>query len=191
MLAGYRQRDRTTRIDIEELNYIEMVEAITRGRVDFGIGPCADTPPPDIAFTIPVDDPLCVVLSTKFGGRRIETAPLSLLASLSLILLRGSPPLHNDLKEATQARGIRLNSQTKVGHVQTAIGLVRAGVGAAIVPKLALPSIVDPDLIALPITDPVLTRKVGVLPFRGRPLQPAATKLARYVSGALVKASRP
>jgi len=106
-------------------------------------------------------------------------------------LLRGSPPLHNDLKEATQARGIRLNSQTKVGHVQTAIGLVRAGVGAAIVPKLALPSIVDPDLIALPITEPVLTRKVGVLTFRGRQLQPAATKLARYVSGALVKASRP
>jgi DNA-binding transcriptional LysR family regulator len=185
MLAGYGRRGNDARIDIDELTYVEMVEAIIRGKVDFGIGPCAEVPPPDIAFTMPVDDPLCVVMSAKYGGRKYESAPLSMLGSLSLILLKTSLPFQNELKEATKSRGITLNSPTKVGHVQTAIGLVRAGVGAAIVPRLALPDLLDPDLVVLSITDPVLTRKVGILTFRGRRLSANAAKLIRYLSGRL------
>jgi DNA-binding transcriptional LysR family regulator len=186
ILAGYRQRDALTQINIEELTYIEMVDAIAEGRVDFGIGPCTDPPPDNIAFAKAVEDPLCVLLPIREAAGHVGTAPLSLLASLPLIFMRNTVPLQRNLGEVARAHGIRLNSRTKVGHVQTAIGMVRAGAGAAIVPLLALPDTMDPELVALPIDDPALIRWVGVLTLHGRRLQPSAAKLARYISSALV-----
>ncbi|MDB5576314.1 MAG: LysR family transcriptional regulator [Bradyrhizobium sp.] len=187
ILAGYRRRDTVTQIEIQELTYVESVEAIIAGRVDFGIGPCTDPPPASITFSPVVDDPLCILLPASHEGELGTTAPLSMLISLPLIFLSRSAPLNRSLKEVAESQGITLNAQTKVRHVHTAIGMVRAGVGAAIVPRLALPDVVDPDLIALPINESPLTRKIGILTFRGRRLQPAAAKLARFVSSALAK----
>jgi DNA-binding transcriptional LysR family regulator len=75
-----------------------------------------------------------------------------------------------------------------VRHVQTAIAMARAGVGAAIVPRLALTDSLGPDILALPVVEPALTRKVGIMVQRGRRLSPASAKLARFISSALVKA---
>ncbi len=139
IIAGYRKRDPVIPIDIEELTYVEMVDAIQHGRVDFGIGPCAEPPPEGIAFSAAVDDPLCILLSSNYPLKHEGAVPLSLLTSLPLIFLSRSAPLNKSLKEVAEAQGIKLSAKTKVRHVHTAIGMVRAGVGAAIVPRLALP----------------------------------------------------
>jgi len=193
ILAEYRKRDTTTPIDVVELTYVQMIDSIAETAVDFGIGPCPDPPPANIAFTKAVDDSLCVLFSTDQAPVGLTAAPLSLLATLPLIFLRNSLPLQMNLRELAQAQGIRLISRTKVGHVQTAIGMVRAGAGAALVPRLALPDTMEDGLVALPIADtnPSLIRKVGVLTHRGRRLPVAAAKLARHVNTALVKSRFP
>jgi len=188
ILAAYRQRDGKTRIDVEELSLREIYEALPAGQVDFGIGPCIDPPPADVSFTVAVEDPLVVILPARFAQGRNGAVPFSFLATLPLITLSGSVLLQMTLEEAASAHGLRLSSQTEVRHVQTAIAMARAGVGAAIVPRLSLPDIIDPDIHALPIDDPPLTRKVGVLAPRGRPLSAPSAKLARFVVSALSKA---
>jgi DNA-binding transcriptional LysR family regulator len=187
IIAAYRKRDAAIPIDVEELTYVEMVDAIQHGSVDFGIGPCADPPPANIIFNAAVDDILCILLPANYGGGDRSSAPLSMLSSLPLIFLSRSAPLNKSLKEVAQAQGIKLTAQTKVRHVHTAIGMVRAGVGAAIVPRLALPDEIDCDLLALPIDDTPLIRKVGVLTLRGRRLQPSASELVRYVRSSLAR----
>jgi DNA-binding transcriptional LysR family regulator len=187
IIAGYRKRDPVIPIDIQELTYVEMLDAIQHGSVDFGIGPCGEPPPDGIAFSAAVDDPLCILLSANYPIKHEGTVPLSLLKSLPLIFLSRSAPLNRSLKEVAEAQGIKLSANTKVRHVHTAIGMVRAGVGAAIVPRLALPDIIDPDLLALPIADTPLIRKVGILTFRGRRLQASAAELVRYIRSSLAK----
>jgi DNA-binding transcriptional LysR family regulator len=155
---------------------------------DSGVGPCAEPTPTEISFTVAVEEPLIVLLPARFAEGRMEAAPLSFLATLSLITLSGSVLLQKSLEDAAASRGLRLSSQTEVRHVQTAIAMARAGVGAAIVPRLALTDSLGPDILALPVVEPVLTRKVGIMVQRGRRLSPASAKLARFISSALVKA---
>ncbi len=188
ILASYRSKDVTTQIDIEELTYVEMVEALAARRVDFGIGPCVDPPPPTIAFTLAADDPMCVLLPIRHQFASLDAAPLKLLADLTLIFLKGTAPLQASLREAAGVNGINLSSRTKVRQVHTAIGMVRAGVGAAIVPRLALPDKMDSDLVALPIIDPPMVRRTGILTSRGTRMTPSAARLSRFIQSAITNA---
>src|SRR6478752_3057899 len=62
-------------------------------------------------------------------------------------------------------------------HVTTMLGLVEAGLGVAAVPSMAMPASDHPLLVSVPLVDPVVTRKVGLIRRRGRSLSPAAQQL--------------
>jgi DNA-binding transcriptional LysR family regulator len=62
-------------------------------------------------------------------------------------------------------------------HVTTTLGLVEAGLGVAAVPSMAMPGPGHPLLVSVPLVEPVITRKVGLIRRRGRPLSPAAQQL--------------
>lgn len=66
-------------------------------------------------------------------------------------------------------------------HVTTMLGLVEAGLGIAAVPSMAMPGLDHPILTSVPLVDPVVTRRVGVIRRRGRSLTPAAQELYRFV----------
>ena len=62
-------------------------------------------------------------------------------------------------------------------HVTTLLGLVEAGMGIAVVPSLAMPSKDHPVLASIPLVDPVVSRRIGLISKKGRSLAPAAEKL--------------
>ncbi len=62
-------------------------------------------------------------------------------------------------------------------HVTTMLGLVEAGLGVAVVPSMAMPGADHPLLVSVPLIDPEVTRKVGLIKRRGRSLGPAAQQL--------------
>ena len=51
------------------------------------------------------------------------------------------------------------------------------GLGVAAVPSMAMPGPDHPLLVSVPLVDPVVTRKVGLIRRRGRSLSPAAQQL--------------
>ncbi len=71
-------------------------------------------------------------------------------------------------------------------HVSTMLGLVEAGLGVAVAPRLAMPSGDHPVLRAIPLVEPRVTRTIGLIRRRGRPLSPAAAALYE-----LVKSEKP
>lgn len=61
------------------------------------------------------------------------------------------------------------------------IGLVEAGLGVAAVPTMAMPGPEHPLLTSVPLVEPGVLRKVGLLKRRGRVLTPAALELERLI----------
>ena len=59
----------------------------------------------------------------------------------------------------------------------TALGLVAAGVAAAIVPSLAIQEGTHPSIRIIPVTDPVVTRSLVLVSRRTGHLSPAAQAL--------------
>lgn len=190
MLARYLARNPAMRIEVRELTSAEIVTAVTTDAVEFGIGPCADPPPSDVGFTPVVEEPLHALVPRALAEGWSGTLPFSALAALPLVMLPGSVLLQRMLAEAAARNQLDLKPQTEVRHVQTAIAMAAAGVGAAIVPQLALPEVAHPGTVCLRITEPALIRHVGIITRRGQPLRPTAVRLARYVSSSLAEAGR-
>jgi DNA-binding transcriptional LysR family regulator len=190
ILGGYPHRDTLTELEIKEMLYRDIVKAVSDNKVDFAIGPCSNPPPDNITFTRAVDDPLCLVLRARDLTSTIKASPLQLLETMPLILLRSSLPLQQDLKKEALAQGVQLKTRIRVGQLPTAIGMVRAGFGVAAAPRLALPDVLDSELVALPILDPPILRTIGILTGRGRELPAAAAKLVRYITSDLAKVPR-
>lgn len=70
------------------------------------------------------------------------------------------------------------------------LGLVEAGLGVAAVPSMAMPGRDHPLLVSVPLVDPVVTRKVGLIRKRARTLSPAAQQLYDLFVGVRVRAPR-
>jgi len=66
-------------------------------------------------------------------------------------------------------------------HVVTMLGLVEAGLGIAASPAMAMPTAGHPILMSVPLTEPQVTRSVGLIKRRGRTLTPAALELERLI----------
>lgn len=66
-------------------------------------------------------------------------------------------------------------------HVTTMLGLVEAGLGVAAVPSMAMPLHDHPVLTSIPLVEPVVTRRVGIIRRRGRPLTPAAQQFYQMI----------
>jgi len=62
-------------------------------------------------------------------------------------------------------------------HGTTVLGLVEAGLGVAALPAMAMPKENHPLLVSVPLVEPVVTRKIGLIRRRGGVLSPAAQKL--------------
>ena len=64
----------------------------------------------------------------------------------------------------------------EVNHVPALVSLVAAGLGIGVVPRMALPPDNHEGLTAIPLIEPKVTRKLGLISRRGRQL-PAAAQL--------------
>ena len=78
------------------------------------------------------------------------------------------------LENALAHHKISLRWFYEVNHVSTAIGLIEAGLGASVLPALAMPEESHPRLRLVPIVSPEITRTIGLLQRRGGHLAPAA-----------------
>ena len=76
-------------------------------------------------------------------------------------------------------------------HVTTMLGLVEAGLGVAAVPSMAMPGPDHPLLVSVPLSDPIVTRKVGLIRRKGRSLSPAALQLYEFFTEMKVRRGKP
>ena len=86
------------------------------------------------------------------------------------------------LDQALSSRAGRPQAIYETQHVTAALGLVEAGLGLAAVPSMAMPAGDHPLLVSVPLTDPVITRKVGLIRRKGRTLSPAAQQLYAFLA---------
>jgi DNA-binding transcriptional LysR family regulator len=85
------------------------------------------------------------------------------------------------LDQALSAVAPRAPSVCETRHVTTMLGLVEAGLGVAAVPSMAMPGRDHPILTSVPLVEPVVKRRVGIVKRRGRALTPAAEAFHRMI----------
>ncbi|MGG5810142.1 LysR substrate-binding domain-containing protein [Falsiroseomonas sp. CW058] len=154
----------------------EIAERVARGEAEFGITiVSANRFDLDIA-------PLMAeafVLACPAGHGLAGRAHVAWSELEGRRLVRVAPHTGNRalLDEALGARRDAMDWHYEVQHLATAISMVEAGLALAVVPRLAVDAAGSQGVVAVPLRDPAITRRLGVVSRKGAPLTPAAEAL--------------
>jgi DNA-binding transcriptional LysR family regulator len=180
VLAAFQKSYPGVSAQVRELSTAEMLDSIRRQDVDFGIGPRSANAA-ELQFQPILLDEIYALIPANLDVGHRGTISLLELSHMPTLVLTGSPAMHSMLEKAQKAAGVTLDIKYEVQQVQTQIAMAAAGLGAAILPRIAIPVKPDPRLRAVPIADPPLVRELCVVTLRGQFLSPVASRFVEML----------
>ena len=190
ILATFQKSYPGVTAHVRELASAEMLDCIRRRDVDFGIGPrCPNAT--EFQFQPILLDEIYALIPTCLDVGQRETISLLELSHMPTLVLTGSSAMQGMLDKAQKAAGIALNIKYEVQQVQTQIAMATAGLGAAILPRIAIPQKLDARVRAVPIVDPPLVRELCVVTLRGQFLSPVAVRFVEMLQRLITRPEAP
>lgn len=173
-LREFHRRYPGIRVQLIDTSATEILLSVARGEADFGIS-YLGTQEPDLEFEPLFDEPFVLACPRDHPLARRRRVPWAELARHDVVLL--APGTGNRLlvDQALAGLAARMPWSCEVRHVPALVSLIEAGVGIGAVPRYALSAGAEATLACVPLVEPAVVRKVGVIRRRGRPLSPAAT----------------
>ncbi len=178
-LAKFERENPSIEIFVRECNSTAIFENVRRHDVDFGIGPVIETS--EFHFEPLLEEPLYALVPKRFIRTDRSTIALSTLANMPLLLMDPAAALRALIEETMRERNLTLTTRFQFNQAQTLISMAEAGMGAAILPEVALPRRRHPSTYALRIVDPPLLRQMALITTRGEALSPASQRLVKLL----------
>lgn len=176
VIRRYHDLSPKVRVKVLDSGANEVLACVARGEADFGLN-FMGAQEGDLDFK-PLGEERFVAACRRDHPiarmRRVSWAELARHDFISVARSSGNRLL---LDQALAGVKNRPQSIYETQHVTTTLGLVEAGLGVAAVPAMAMPGPDHPLLVSVPLVDPVVTRKIGLIRRRGRSLSPAAQQL--------------
>jgi DNA-binding transcriptional LysR family regulator len=173
LIARFRQGHPRIRISLRDAVGRRINAMVLDETVDLGIG--ADIEPEAGLETVRLfEDELRAVLPASHPLCAAETLTLDQLAGEPLILMDADSTVRALVDRAFAERNLLVSPAFEVTYMSTAAGLVRAGLGIALLPSTAIELTGDPAIAARPVPTPGLRRSIALVLKAGRSPSPAA-----------------
>jgi DNA-binding transcriptional LysR family regulator len=189
ILTAYHARYPQIMIRIIDQGANEVVTTLLRNEADFGLN-YIGTQEPDLEFAPILKEPFvaaCRMDHPLARKKKVTWEELTPYDYMSVTKASGNRFL---LDLALTDNPQRPRWYCEAQHVSTLVSLVEAGMGVAAVPRLSMPPDGHPVLMSIPLVDPVISRTVGLIRRRGRPLSPAAQQLYDQLAALAPKARK-
>ncbi len=165
ILSSFKVNHPNVQVFVHEVSTLRAIELLIAEEMEFFLGPeIADMR--EFQFDPIAADPLYAAIPDKFD-RGAASWSLSDLASMPLILLSHPTALRSMLDALAQGQGLNLNVQYEVQQVTTALALARAGLGIALIPRIAT-LYPGTGLRMATVDDELATRKLGIAMLKGK-----------------------
>lgn len=160
LIKTFRQSSQDVEVIFSELTTVEQAAALKSGRIDVGFGRLM-LDDPQLAYEVIEEEPLAVVLPHEHSLAANARISMKQLASEPFILYPSKPrPSYADhVLGLFRARGLNLTTYVEANEMQTAIGLVAAGIGVTIVPS-SVRRLKRDDVLYRPISNGNVTSPV-------------------------------
>ena len=190
VISRYREQYPKIRVKIFDASANDVLSAVARGEADFGLN-FIGSQEPDIEFKPLLEERFVAACRRDHPlakKRRVTWADLAAYDYISVSKASGNRLL---IDQALSGQPGLPQNIYEAQHVTTMLGLVEAGLGVAAVPSMAMPGPDHPLLVSVPLSDPVITRKVGLIRRKGRSLSPAALQLYEFFTEMKAKRGKP
>jgi len=177
VIEAFNHRFPGIRFRIMDLSANEGLDAVANGEVEFGINITGATRD-DLIFTPLMEDPFVLACRRDHPFALEKTLPWSALEGQPLIGVSKKSGNRAVLDQALAMADLRLNLNWfyEVNHLSTSLGLVEAGLGISVLPRLATPQREHPLIATVQLENPVVVRSIGLVERRGARLSPSALR---------------
>jgi DNA-binding transcriptional LysR family regulator len=148
--------------------------------VDLGIIG-GNTDHPEVEPLFQMEDSMHVVCAKDHPLAKTRTLTPAVVARYPLIMMDPETSVRKVVDEAFHAAGLMANPVCEVTYMMTAIGMVQAGLGIAILPASAREIQIDPNLCSRPIKGSQFARKISLIKKRRRTLPPLSASFADHL----------
>lgn len=186
-LSRFTRRYPTVELDLVEGQPHELAGSVQQGEIDaliafeYLLAPW--TPPEGVQVRELLNEPLHLVVPTGHpAGRRTQVRLQELAGEQWITSLRTGSPVWSVLERACALEGFVPNIRCRSNHCEVILGLVRSGMGIALVPSLGIYD--TPGVQTIRLSGPRLYRKVTVASRPGNPNPLLSTFLAYLGSAA-------
>jgi DNA-binding transcriptional LysR family regulator len=190
VISRYHERYPKVRVKIFDASANEVLTAVSRSEADFGLN-FVGAQEPDIEFRPLMEERFVAACRRDHPlakKRRVTWTELAQYDYISVSKASGNRLL---LDQALSGLPGRPQAIYETQHVTTMLGLVEAGLGVAAVPSIAMPAADHPLLVSVPLLDPVISRRIGLIQRKGRALSPAAQQLFAFFSEMKARRGKP
>jgi DNA-binding transcriptional LysR family regulator len=161
LILQFRARFPEATFVVEDAINSQIRTLVRDGQVDFGIG-AFENPENDLAFDPLFDDNLHVVFPLGHALASVERVTVSQLTQFPLILINRGSSIRQAVEEAFASSGLSTAPACEVTYMSTAVALVRAGLGVAILPSTAV-EVRSEGIVARPVEDRAFIRSVVLI----------------------------
>lgn len=180
VLAEFHKQYPRIRVRIIDDSANSVLASVTRGEAEFGIN-ITGNQEPDIDFQRILTESFVVACRRDHPLASRATVSWAEIGQYDYMTVDRSSGNRLLLDLALAHTSLNLAWCYEARHVSTLIGLVEAGLGIAVVPRLSMPADEHPTLISVSLTDPAVERMVGLVRRRGRELTPSALHLYQLI----------
>ena len=173
VMATFKNDFPGVRLELLDVPVASVAEMVKSSQADLGICTSAQDLLGLKSETI-FEDTLCVVCPEEHPLAAFESLDWSDLTDAPLILLRTGTGLRDLIEKPLQRWASQLRLEYEVSNINTAIGLICAGLGISVLPAYILVQTGVKGVVARPLRNPQVTREVVALTDPARPLSNSA-----------------
>jgi DNA-binding transcriptional LysR family regulator len=174
ILTTFAKRYPGITLNVREAANKELLEAVRRREVDFGIGHMPE-PREDLQFSPIFRDEYCALLARSYSVADRSGITLRELSKLPLLKLSTSTAFREHVDGVLRAHGLPTETNYEFKHVHTLLAMAEAGLGVAVLPRVAVPR--RTGLKVVRISHPSMSRIIAIITIKGHSLSPAAARL--------------
>ncbi|MEY2683601.1 MAG: hypothetical protein RJA09_745 [Pseudomonadota bacterium] len=181
VLRTYHERYPRIRVKVHDASANEVLSVVANGEADFGVNFIGDDEA-GIGFKPILEERFVAACRKDHPLARKRKVTWKELCQYDFMTVSKSSGNRMLMDLALAGVAERPHSVYEAQHVTTLLGLVEAGLGVAAVPSLAVPAKDHPVLASIPLHDPVISRRIGLIRRKGRSFTPAAERLYELLS---------
>jgi DNA-binding transcriptional LysR family regulator len=176
VLRQYHASYPRIKIKVHDASANQVLSVVASGEADFGVNFIGDDEP-GIDFQTILEERFVAACKKDHPLAKKKVATWEELKKYDFMTVSKSSGNRMLLDMALAGTSAKPEIVYEAQHVTTLLGLVEAGMGIAAVPALAMPSKDHAVLASVPLINPVVSRRIGLIKRKGRSFSPAAERL--------------
>ena len=179
-IANFRREFPGIVVELTDVGTEQILQSVFSGAVDCGIG----TFPPGeegIERTLLMRDSLILFCRKQHPAAVRPTLRWRDLRDEDVIMLTRASGIRLLTEVGIESAGLSIKPAFEVSQVSTALALVAAGLGIAVLPSYALAAARHHAVVGRPLAEPVISRDVVLVRASGRSISPAVVSFSKLL----------